>query len=112
MNYKVKFTPQAEADIEEVANYIAEHFGISTVLRFQGSIEALTEFIGLFPYATQVYDEELGVRKFGLSRYPYTLYLRIDDDVMEVIAFTFLHQSRNPDVIHKLIAERLRQLRQ
>jgi plasmid stabilization system protein ParE len=107
MNYRVKFTPQAESDIHEAAEYIAAEFGNATVLRFQGSLEALTELIAMFPYATQVYDDDLGVRKFSILKYPYTLYLRIDDDLMEVIAFTFLHQKRDPLAIHKLILKRL-----
>jgi plasmid stabilization system protein ParE len=77
------------------------------VLRFEGALEATVEFIGTFPYATRIYDETYGVRKFSMSKYPYTLYLRIDDTVMEVIAFTFLHQKRDPESMHKLVAERL-----
>jgi len=108
MSFKVRFTPQAAADVSEAADYIASRFGNATVLKFQGSLEAMTEFIGLFPYVTQIYGEDLGVRKFSMLKYPYTLYLRIDDEVMEVIAFTLLHQKRNPEKIHKFVVERLK----
>jgi plasmid stabilization system protein ParE len=109
-NYRIVLTPQIAADIEEAVEYSYDHFGETTALKFSGAIETVKELIAMFPYITKIYDEKLQIRSFPIPGYPFTFYVRINDDRLEVIALSMTSQSRNPSKIKALLKERLKEI--
>jgi plasmid stabilization system protein ParE len=109
-NYRIVLTPQMATDIEEAIEYSYDHFGEATALKFSGAIETVKELIAMFLYITKIYDEGLQIRSFPIPGYPFTFYVRINDDRLEVIALSMTSQRRNPSKIKALLKERLKEI--
>lgn len=109
-DYRIVLTPQIATDIEEALEYSYDNFGEATALKFSGAIETVKELIAMFPYITKMFDEKLQIRTFPIPGYPFTFYVRINDDKLEVIALSMTSQRRNPAKIKALLRERLKAL--
>jgi toxin ParE1/3/4 len=81
---RVRYTPQARADIEQIYHYLDERSpsGAINVLR---AIYAGAQFIAEHPQASQRTDNPM-VRVKVVRRYRYKIFYRIiGDDVVEIL---------------------------
>lgn len=91
MSYPLVIRPEAEADMSVARDwYNAQQDGLG--LEFLDAIDAVFARIQETP---ELYAPEYkGVRRAGLSRFPYVVYYRLVGETVEVIAV--LHGSRGP----------------
>ena len=79
---KLRYTPRAIADITAIADYIRERSPSASV-RVGESIEATIVHLIDNP-GLGINRPDLGVRRLGVASYPYSVYYRIIDDVIEI----------------------------
>jgi plasmid stabilization system protein ParE len=89
---KVRITPRARADIDDIRRYLQKRSpsGARNVLR---SIYSAIEFIGENPRAAEETDEP-GVRVKVVVEYPYKVFYSISADALEVLHVR--HSARRP----------------
>ncbi|GHT83501.1 hypothetical protein FACS1894125_7150 [Actinomycetota bacterium] len=107
--YAFVFTDSADDDFVEVLSHYAE-YGLRTAERFDSAVETTKELLSMFPYAAHKYDEKLDVYYCSIPKYPYALYMRIEDNEFAVIAFALVPERQNPQNIKKLITKRVQDL--
>lgn len=89
---KVRFTPQARADLEDIYRYLEERSptGAEAVnARIIRSTERLAEHPLL-----GVETDESGVRELTIVRYPYKIYYLIEGDEVRIVHIR--HAMRQP----------------
>jgi hypothetical protein len=59
------------------------------------------------PYMSKIFDDKLQIRSFNIPRYPFTIFIRINDDMLEVIALALTSQSRDPKAVRNLVRKRI-----
>jgi len=92
---RVRFRLEAAEDVEAARAWYEEQragLGIDFVESLEKAIELIVRFPTAFPQVTATYRRAL------LHRFPYALYYRVDDDVVDVLAC--LHNARAPDAWH------------
>ena len=89
--FRVRLDPRAEEDARRAFLWYAERRAAAAA-DFQAvltrAVEDLTETALAWP------EKELGVRARVLDRYPYTLFYRVAEDAVLVVAVA--HQKRMP----------------
>jgi toxin ParE1/3/4 len=81
---RVRYTPQALADLETICTYIAERSpkGARNVkARIRKSVAAL----GQFPKVARELEQRPGVYCTPVVRYPYLIFFRLRDGVVEIV---------------------------
>lgn len=90
---RVRFRLEAAADVETArAWYDEQRSGLGD--EFVEALEHAIELIISFPHAFP--EIAVGHRRALLLRFPYSLYYRVELDVIDVLAC--LHSSRSPDM--------------
>jgi plasmid stabilization system protein ParE len=85
MEYKVEFFHGAETDLTDITNWYAQ-FNAELVDDFLNRLDAALETIRANPLRFQkIYKN---YRKLNLSRFPYKLIYRIEDQTIVVIAIS------------------------
>jgi plasmid stabilization system protein ParE len=89
---KVRFRSEAAADVASAKEwYDQERLGLGHDFG-----EALERVIGLVADFPKAFPEVAsGLRRAILRRFPYSVYYRVSDDFVEVVAC--LHSARAPD---------------
>jgi plasmid stabilization system protein ParE len=97
---KLQFRPKARADLREASAFYAEKDEDGRLVhRFLGSIERTLLKISENPQSYFVFHRD--VRRAKLNRFPYSIYFRVQGDVIEV--FGVMHSKRDPDFLrHRL----------
>jgi plasmid stabilization system protein ParE len=100
VTYRLLYRPEAVADIDGIYGwYEAQRPGLGNEFR-----AALTEIEGLLTASPGSFPEiRRGIRRVLLRRFPYTVYFRIQPDLVEVWAC--IHQSRHPRVARRRLRE-------
>jgi toxin ParE1/3/4 len=80
---RVRYTPRAFSDLEDIRNYIHQHNPIAAQ-RVVTVIERIVGRLGDFPESGQRSDE-LDVRVVYATRYPYRIYYRIVADDLLIL---------------------------
>lgn len=93
---KVVFAERARQDISDIYDSIATN-DRAAAQRVEHAIRADCERLGQFPYASAVTDEP-NVRRLPLSRYPYTIFCRIDAERGIVEIARVIHGARVRDL--------------
>ena len=91
---KVRYSPRALAQLEEVHQYIAQHnprAATAVVVR----IEELCEKLGEFPGMGAATDQS-GVRLVPVVRYPYLIFYTLITGSNEVRILRIRHGRRRP----------------
>ncbi|MGH7714051.1 MAG: type II toxin-antitoxin system RelE/ParE family toxin [Gemmatimonadaceae bacterium] len=87
----VQFRVEAREDVRQATAWYAERSSHAAA----GFREQLAEAIALIQSAPEAFPPRYrGVRRAGLRRYPYGIYYRIEEQVIDVIAV--LHGRRHP----------------
>ena len=89
---KVRYTPRAFADREEIFAYLDRHAS-HVALDVKTFIKQRIESLGQNPKRSRLI-RELGVHAHWLGRYPYIIYYRIVND--EVFVVHIRHAAREP----------------
>lgn len=89
---RVKFNPEALAEVEEATRWYLENGGASPSRAFA---QELRRVVSLAAEQPEIGSPGLdGTVRLYLKRFPYTLVFRIQDKSVRVIAVA--HQSRRP----------------
>lgn len=89
---RLEFHPQAELEfIEAAAFYEAQVPGLGA--RFGAEVRRMTDLLLQRPEMGAPVDPDL--RKFVLSRFPFTLFYSVSGEVLRIVVVA--HQSRRPD---------------
>lgn len=89
---KLRFTPRAAQDLNDIANYIRER-NPQAALRVRAAILESLQNLVLFPQVGRRQKVE-GVRKLVTRRYPYLVYYSADEAAEEIIVITIQHPAR------------------
>jgi plasmid stabilization system protein ParE len=89
---RVRYTPRAFADLDDIRIYISQHNPIAA-LKVVATIERIVTRLGDFPDSGQRSDE-LDVRVVFSTRYPYRIYYRIRQDEISILHIR--HTARRP----------------
>jgi plasmid stabilization system protein ParE len=92
---KLRFTPQAIAHIEEIADYIREKSPMSS-RRVRADIYDSLQTLLLFPHVGRR-QRTPGVRKFVTRRYGYLAYYTVDEAQGELVILSIKHPARRRD---------------
>ena len=83
MAIRVRLSPRAVSDLESIRDYLLSRSpkGAENVRR---AIDVAISLLADFPHLGRE-REALGVRGFGVARYPYTIYYRIEGDEVWIV---------------------------
>jgi plasmid stabilization system protein ParE len=81
---KVVFTEPALDDLNEIRRYLQTHYpGIATSV--EKRLRIVVARVSRWPESAASVDERPGVRVALLVRYPYKVFYRIKDEVVEIL---------------------------
>lgn len=81
---KVVFTDEALRDLDGILAYIALHYP-AVLPAFEFRLRAVLARFASFPESAQQVAQRPGVRMTPLIRYPYKIFYRINDGVIEIL---------------------------
>jgi toxin ParE1/3/4 len=89
---RVRYTPEAFADRERIYAYLRKH-SPSGARNVMASIRAVLRQLRDYPYSGRATDDPQVRVKFVI-RYPYNVFYRVRDEVIEIVHIR--HTSRRP----------------
>ena len=90
---KVVFTDDALRDLDEILQYISEHYP-SVYRPFETRLRTIVTRIGTWPESAQEVDQRPGIRSVPFIRYPYKIFYHVLADRVEVL---HVHHSARDD---------------
>jgi toxin ParE1/3/4 len=90
---KVVYTQEALADLDAILEFISWHYP-GVYAAFERRTQAVEARIGAWPESAPEVADRPGVRVVPLIRYPYKIFYRIENDVVEVLYVH--HAARQP----------------
>lgn len=90
---KAQFEPAARAEFLRSIRWYAGEASQDTAKRFEREVRKVIRRLLENPMMGALASH--GLRRHSLHRYPYTIYYRIEPDILRIIAIA--HQSRRPD---------------
>jgi plasmid stabilization system protein ParE len=92
---KLRFTPRAIANIEEIADYIHAR-NPAAARRVRAAIFDSLQNLILFPYVGRL-QKAHGIRKFLTRKYVYIVYYAVDESAQEIVILNVKHPARRPE---------------
>lgn len=92
--FSVEAHPDVYAELEHSRVWYEER-ATNLGVEFLGEIDRAVETLREDPAIWPVYDEERGIRRYLVHRFPYGIVYRIGDRVIQIIAV--MHLRRHPD---------------
>jgi plasmid stabilization system protein ParE len=89
---KLRYTPRALIELDEVLAYIAEH-SPQAAWRVQTRIQAITALLLLHPFSGRRTSNPR-LRRIAVTPYPYLVFYEARDD--EIIIHAVRHGARDP----------------
>jgi toxin ParE1/3/4 len=97
MAHKVRFRPEAEADLFSFYRYISSHSGLARAGDYIGRIEAACMALATFPQrGTKRDDLEPGIRTIGFERRA-TIAFRVADDTVQIVRIFYAGRDYEAD---------------
>ena len=90
---KVVFTDDALRDLDEILQYISQHYPL-VYEPFETRLRTIVTRIGAWPESAQEVEQRPGIRSVPFIRYPYKILYRILPDRIEVL---HIHHSARED---------------
>jgi toxin ParE1/3/4 len=90
---RIVFTDEALRDLDEILNFIAEHYP-ATASPFQQRLRTVLRRIGTWPGSAEEVGQRPGVRVVPLVRYPYKIFYQATADAVEILHVH--HAARRP----------------
>jgi addiction module RelE/StbE family toxin len=87
---KVRYTAEAQADLDAIYNYITEH-NPSAARQMKARLKERAERLGSFPFSGRETDRP-GIRALADGRYPYLIFYTIAHN--EVVILHVRHAAR------------------
>lgn len=100
MGFQVIFKPLAQLEATEAFNWYAQNH-INMGDAFAAEVDRTSCFLSRNPYLYPKVEQE--VRRANLSRFPYSLFYVVDDDVVSVLSC--FHQHRDPKSRDRLLGK-------
>lgn len=92
---KFRLTIRALADLDDINAHLSRR-SPQGALNVKAAILATFETLKTLPRSGKLQTTP-GVRKLGVTRYPYNVFYAVDDDTDEIVIFTIFHTSRERD---------------
>jgi plasmid stabilization system protein ParE len=108
--YEVRVTPDAIADIEELADFYLELVDEESAARFSEDVVATLQNLDTFPESNAYFDEKRGLRRALAKHHKVSVVYLVDNGVYEVVAFGVFHTLGKPSRHTKTLVERLKKL--
>ena len=92
--YNVDVHPDVYAEMEHSRAWYekrAEGLGTEFLVEVDGAIETVRESPMIWPFG----DEDCGIRRYLVHRFPYGVVYRVCDQIVQIIAV--MHLRRHPD---------------
>ena len=90
---KLRLTPRATRDLEEIADYLHTR-NPSAALAVRDALLRSLQNLTFFPAIGRPQNVE-GVRKLVTPKYRYLVYYMIDDGAEEIVILTIQHPARS-----------------
>ena len=90
---RVIFTQAALKDLDDILNYLQTNFP-TLIEPFERRIQATVARLSKWPESAPLTVERPGLRAASLVRYPYRIFYRVSDEMIEIIRIR--HTSRAP----------------
>ena len=86
---KVVYTDEALTDLDEILGYISSHYPAVYTL-FERRLRTVEARIGAWPESAPEVAERPGVRVVPLIRYPYKIFYRVENEVVDIL---YIHHA-------------------
>jgi toxin ParE1/3/4 len=93
---KVVYTDEALSDIEAIAEWLAAHCP-TVAPAVEKRIRNVVSYIARFPQSSRRAAGRSGVRTAPLGRYPYAIFYRTTDEVVEILYIHHTARRRRDD---------------
>lgn len=90
---KVVFTETAALDLSDIEAFITRQYP-EVAPAFEAGLQRLIAYISRWPSIGHVVEQRPGVRSMPVGRFPYKLFFRVRDGVIEVLHIH--HMARRP----------------
>jgi plasmid stabilization system protein ParE len=90
---RIRFLPQADAEVAAETRYYRREAGSEVSKRFVQSVEQATQLAREFPRAGSPGPEN--TRRLQLKGFPFALIYRLEGD--EIVVFALAHNARHPE---------------
>jgi plasmid stabilization system protein ParE len=93
VSYEVRFTPAAQAEVDEAEEWYEQRLaglGGHFIDALEKTVERLRFDALRFPIVRK------GVRRILLTRFPYGLYYRVESEPESVVVIACMHNRRSP----------------
>ncbi len=95
MDYKLVITPQADAELTEILNFIAESNAGRAYSFIDEMVSEVRNTLSTFPFVGKVYKKD--TRFFPYQKYGF--FYNVNEEKKEIEILHVLHGSRNLDVL-------------
>lgn len=90
---KVRYTDEALKDLDAIADWLSLHYP-TIAPAVERRLRLVVAHIARWPESARRSAKRSGVRVIPLGRYPYRIFYRISDDVIEILHIH--HAARRP----------------
>jgi plasmid stabilization system protein ParE len=90
---RVRYTKEARGDLSEIFAYVRKEYP-EVLPKLVSQMRYIRWHIGRWPQSAVVVDPDTDTRMVPVPQYPYNLFFRIKQDVVEVL---FVHHSARRD---------------
>jgi plasmid stabilization system protein ParE len=107
-DYIVVYLDDAREEYYDALIYYKER-SLNAAVGFETALETVESMLAGFPEAGRALENFPTIRKFPLVNYPYTIYYRLDNDSLEIVAISLFNTHRDPQKLENLLNNRVQQ---
>jgi hypothetical protein len=86
MSYRIEYTHRAIMELDDIIQYVIDHFGFVTAEKVKNDYNQIIQQISVNPNQFPYFSKRKGIRKCVLSPQT-TLYYRFDKNVANLLSF-------------------------
>ena len=90
---KIVLTAEARSNLREIQAYIARD-NVSAAGRVAATIRTSIDILATYPLIGTAYEGD--IRRLNITRYPYSVFYRVDTATETVIVISIRHGARTP----------------
>jgi plasmid stabilization system protein ParE len=97
MSYRIEYTHRAINELDDIIQYVIDHFGFKAAEKVKSDFSQIIQQIAINPFQFPYFNKRRGIRKCVMSPQT-TLYYRFNKNVVNLLSFrgNFLNpRSRN-----------------
>lgn len=100
MGYSIKLLPSALKDLRDAKKWYSDK-NKTLAEAFKQEVNKEIDYIKQYPEHYQLRFKEL--RQSIVTRFPYAIFYRVEEEQKRILIFGILHTSRNPETGRKRI---------